>query len=285
MDTAALAQTSIGPVSYRLLGTGSRKLLFFHGFPGSSSQISLFNSNFKNLDLQVLCFDRPGYNQTDIKSKDSLKDTIQISKELMQQLQWPQAEVIALSGGTPYGIALALQYPQLIKAVRVVCGLGYLRNPQIKKYFSFFSLTSMHLLPFVPGRLLQKIIVPTKRTQSKKRSQVFEFFYPTSKSDQETIQARNLGENLDFALVEAMNLLGRGPKLDTKAFFSNWGQEIDQLKVPIHFWHGDEDLVISMNVSIIMSKLIPHAHFTAVPGEGHISLPTRKLGEILAQPL
>ena len=55
-------------VSYRLRGSGSRRVLFFHGFFGSSAQIDFFDSVLADLDLQVLALDRPGYGESSAKT-------------------------------------------------------------------------------------------------------------------------------------------------------------------------------------------------------------------------
>jgi len=60
----APAQTSFitgTSVSYRRLGSGSRKVLFFHGFPGSSAQVEPFRSFVDSLDLDIVYVDWPGY--------------------------------------------------------------------------------------------------------------------------------------------------------------------------------------------------------------------------------
>jgi pimeloyl-ACP methyl ester carboxylesterase len=66
-------------VSYRKIGNGPRKILFFHGFPGSSSQIRLFESSLSLHSIEVLCFDRPCYNQTSFLSTDMMQETLQIA--------------------------------------------------------------------------------------------------------------------------------------------------------------------------------------------------------------
>lgn len=280
------AQVTSGPVSYRLLGEGSRKILFFHGFPGSSSQIALFQSSLKEQDIQVLCYDRPGYNKSFAATQDMLNATMKVANELTSQLGWKKFEVVTVSGGTPYGISYATYFPDKVLAVRVICGMGYIQNPEVKKYFKGLQLFSLQTLRYIPGSLLKKIVSPKKKKRhSNKRSRLFEFFYPTSTSDRDVIIEKSLGNSLAFTIVEALSQNAAGPIADSQVFLSNWGAELHRLSVPIQFWHGDQDLVISSEVSRVMADLIPHSRFHLIANEGHLSLPIRRTNEILSVPL
>lgn len=268
-------------VSYRLIGQGSRKVLFFHGFPGSSAQIALFQSSLEAQNLQVLCFDRPGYNLTD-SSNTMLETTVEIAHELTKNLAWSKFEVVAVSGGTPHGLSFAQKMPDLVSEVRVICGLGYIRHPEIKKHFKGMQLFSLKNLKYVPGSLLKKILTQKTPVKTQQRNRFFEFFYPVSAADREAIIEQTLPSTFAVSLTEAVAQNASGPIADSQVFLSNWGENIHQLKVPIHFFHGDEDLVISHDVSRSMSALILNAKLTIIPNEGHVSLPLRKTGEILS---
>lgn len=271
-------------VSYRLLGKGDRKILFFHGFPGSSAQIALFQSSVEKQNLQVLCFDRPGYNLTDPSSTAELMlaDTIEIASRLTKEIGWEKFEVVVVSGGTPHGLTFTQRYSDRVSQVRVICGLGYIRHPEIKKHFKPMQIFSLKNLKYVPGSVLKKILTQTKDVKPEQRSRFFEFFYPVSPADREAIIERALAKTFAATLAEAVIQNATGPKADSQVFLSDWGHELKSFNAPIHFWHGDEDLVISAEVSRLMSSLIPHAKMTLIANEGHVSLPLRKTDEILA---
>lgn len=277
------AETTLGRVSYRKLGEGSRKILFFHGFPGSSAQIQIFNNLVPSLDLEVICFDRPGYNGTHIQTNEMLKDTLCICEELAKLHHWLQIEVVTLSGGTPYGLSLALQKPYLVSRCHIVCGLGYLNNPQVRKLFSFLKIFVLSILPKVPGSLLRRLISPEfkKNKASNKKNYLFEFFYPRSASDIEVTAQGSVAQSVQLALAEAFRFHSLGPQYDSQVFLSNWGAQLSTLQQPIHFWHGDTDFVIPHKVSQIMSQLIPQAELTIIANEGHLSLPIRHMKQVL----
>lgn len=282
-----LAETSLGLVSYRQNGNGKRKILFFHGFPGSSAQISLFNQSVIDLDIEVLCFDRPGYNNTKIHTAKNIQNTLSevltISQDLIKLKNWNQVEVVTVSGGTPYGLSLALHFPHLVSEVRVACGLGYLKNNSIRKHFSFLKLLILKILPQTPSFVLKKIIAPQVKTTTRSVAQnkIFEIFYPRSKADAQVSSQLHIQQSIQLGLSEALRQHSYGPKNDSIVFLSDWGKNLDKINVPVHFWHGTEDLVISSHVSEIMQQITPGSQLTLIPQEGHLSLPIRQMNKIL----
>lgn len=273
-----IADTSFGKVSYRRIGHGQRKVLFFHGFPGSSKQIDIFNSQLETHNLEVLCFDRPGYHHTRIKTANTLSLSIKIALELISELSWKEFELVAVSGGTPFAVSLALQNPHLVKNIRVVCGLGDLNLPAVRKNFSPLSFWGLKVLPVVPTALLKKAL----QINPGKRNPVVDFFLPPSKADMEIALDRLVRDSLNQSLSEAMEQNFLGPKQDTYAFLSNWSTGIANLNIPIHFWHGDQDNVISNKISASMAPLFPGGKMTLVKDHGHISLPVALIGQILS---
>ena len=273
-----IANTSHGRVSYRKIGSGKRKILFFHGFPGSSRQIDIFNSELLPLDLEVLCFDRPGYHHTQIKTADSLNITEKIVLELVSTFSWIQFEVVTVSGGTPFGIALALQNPNRVNALRVISGLGDLSLPSIRKHFPTLSIFSLKVLPFIPPRIIRNIF----NINPHKRNPVIDFFLPPSEPDFELTSNKDVRDSLNQSLSEALEQGFLGPKQDSTVFLANWSAGAAGLKPPIHFWHGDLDNVISYKVSEAMAPLFPKGQLTLIKNQGHLSLAVTSIGQILA---
>jgi len=272
-----LAETSHGNVSYRRLGNGPRKILFFHGFPGSSKQIDIFKSEIEPLGLDVLCFDRPGYFHTEIKTQDTLAVTTDIALELISKLAWTEFEIITVSGGTPFGVTMGFKYPNRVKSIRVICGLGDLNVAHVKKSFSAVSLWALKVLPIVPASLIKRAL----KIKPGKRNPVMDFFLPASAADLEIAKQGGVRDSLNQSLSEALQQDFLGPKQDISAFMANWSNGSADLTVPIHFWHGDQDSVISNKVSVSMAPLFPKGKMTLVKNQGHISLPVTSMSQIL----
>lgn len=270
-------KSSLGPVSYRKLGHGRRKILFFHGFPGSSSQVRIFREFTESHDLEVCCFDRPGYNYTEIKTKNPLEASLTISEELVNSLDWESFEVVTVSGGTPFGVSYAMKNPGRVFETRVICGLGSLKIPEVRRQLPVASYLTLKLLPKLPGSILQKILRP----KTSKMNPIVAFFLPASAPDMELARNSSISKSLGDSLKEALRQKALGPQQDAIVFLSDWMTQFEIYKNPIHFWHGDQDLIIPHPVSKHMAPLFPKGGFTLVKNEGHISLPVKSIKEII----
>ncbi|AGH95443.1 alpha/beta fold hydrolase [Pseudobdellovibrio exovorus] len=280
-----ITQTSCGPVSYRSVGSGPRKVLFFHGFPGSSSQIKIFEHFANQRGIHALCFDRPGYHKTTIKTDHMLHVCLEISKELTAQYDWQQFEVVTVSGGTPYGLSLAQHLPQKITSVRVICGLGDLAIKEVQKAFPKSSYAALKLLPFIQKDLLNSAFQLTLALQNpNKRSPIMQLFFPTSAADDKCLKETDAIGSLQLNLKEALEQKGLGPIQDARVFLSHWSQNFQDFAMPISFWHGDEDVIVPDAVSQLMSKRIKNSKLFLLPQEGHLSLPIMRAEEIMLKP-
>lgn len=277
-------KTLAGSVSFRTVGSGPRKVLFFHGFPGSSSQVRIFEHFAEKRGIEALCFDRPGYHKTKIKTSDMLGTTLQIANELTSQQGWKKFEIVTVSGGTPYGLSLAQQNHEKVTEVRVICGLGDLGIPEIRNVFPKSSYAALKLLPFIHQNLLSSAFQLTLLLQNPdKRSPIIRLFFPTSAADDQCLRETNSIPSLQLSLKEALMQKGLGPIQDARVFSSHWSKKFKNFEMPVNFWHGNEDVIVPDAVSKLMSKHIKNSNFFLLHKEGHLSLPIRRTEDIMLQ--
>lgn len=270
-----------GQVSYRKSGHGARKILFFHGFPGSSLQIQIFDNWVQSRDLEVLCFDRPGYHQTARSSKGHLDDTAKIAAELMGKLDWVTCEVFAVSGGAPSGLCFSAQYPERVSRTHIVSGMVPLRLLQLHRHFSPASLVALRLLPHIPGAVIEKFFGVKSKHLSPKSQKTMQYFLPGSKADEEILLRTEVEEVLRVSLVEALRQRGAGPKMDARLFLAPWHQRLASFAGPVNFWHGEEDRIIRHQAVKEFAATLQNASVDLVLKQGHFSLPIEHMGQIL----
>lgn len=278
--------SSLGPVSYRRIGAGgARRVIFFHGFPGSSSQLGMFDRCAPELGLDVVCFDRPGYNRSRIRTSRMLADTVALTAELADSLGWTDFEVATVSGGTPYGLHVALAYPGRVREVRVICGLGDISHPELRPLFPRQSYLGLKFLPLISdGLILAAFKMALVAQNPKKRPPLMRYFFPTSTADDACVTSTGAAATLQLNLREALVQKGLGPKQDAAVFVSDWGRDLACLQVPVQFWHGDDDVIVPDAVSAALARRIPRARYFLMPGEGHLSLPILRAGDIMRAP-
>lgn len=274
------------PVSFRRLGRGRRKILFFHGFPGSSVQIDLFASHIAAHDLEVVCVDRPGYNQSRRHQGGQRDQATLAAWCLVKSFGWDHAELISVSGGTPFLFSFLQTHPDFIKAVTVISGLAPVARPEFKALLSPRAWLALQALPRLPGALLQSLFPQkaSRRIQFKSPLNLLRYFLPASEEDLKVILNSQTQAALGQALHEAFLQGGRGPKEDAKEYTKAWSLDLGSFTGSVHIWHGMEDRILVPQMAELMSQSLPGSHLHLLPREGHYSLPISHLHEILQVP-
>lgn len=270
-------------ISYRRIGTGKRKILFFHGFPGSSVQIEPFLEYIQDFDLEVLCFDRPGYHFSDATQGTQFDQTTAVCKQIVESFGWLSCELIAVSGGTPFLFSFLENHPQFISRVHVVCGLGPILTTGFEKIMSWKVKLALRILPLIPGGIFAKIFPKNEAESNSPRFEILNYFLPPSPADAKTIQNPRNQNILRQAVLEAVNQNGKGPKLDAESFLAQWKINVTEYQGPIDFWHGDDDHVVPLAMARQMHKQAERSELTILNGQGHYSIAFNFLEPILAK--
>ena len=105
------------------------RALSSNGFPGSCSQITLFNPMLAELD--VLSIDRPGYGSSTQSPLGELPRASSRGAGSWTRSCSARFEILAVSGGTPLGLTLAKALGDRVTRTTVGCGLGPLGSASI----------------------------------------------------------------------------------------------------------------------------------------------------------
>lgn len=259
-------------ISYRRLGQGNRKILFFHGFPGSSAQVFPFQKHLDAFDLEVICIDRPGYSGTSLGTTEPFEQATEDAFLLLQELKWENFEAVSVSGGTPYLFSLLKKYSSLVHRVSIISGLGPIAHPEFRKILPSTSLLSLCLLPVTPEILFQWLT---------RNPKLIRLFLKPAPSDLAVLKKIENVKILETALHEAFIQNGVGPKQDAKAFLNPWAIDSNQYPNDFQIWHGQEDQIIPVKMAKQLAKAIPQSKLNIIANEGHYSLAFNFIDKIL----
>ena len=92
----------------------------------------------------------------------------------------------------------------------------------------------------------------------------------------ETLKTRHLA-----AVREAFVQGGRGPAWDLHLYTRAWGLNLDDVRANAWLWHGNLDRTVPVAMGYYYAEHLPHVHAEFVEGEGHFSLPVRRMRDIL----
>ena len=86
---------------------------------------------------------------------------------------------------------------------------------------------------------------------------------------------RALLERPEFAAMFLDDILNRHEHFsaalsDIVLFCRDWGFELQDVKAPVIWWHGDADHIIPFAHGEHMVERLPHAELRVLPGESHL---------------
>jgi pimeloyl-ACP methyl ester carboxylesterase len=253
-------------------------LFFFHGFPGSRYDGASTGQVAAGMGLRVIAPDRPGMGYSDFKPQRKLLDWPDDVCFLADSLSLEIFGVLGYSGGGPHALACAYRIPERLSSTGVMAGVGPVTEPgalqgMMKNNVQIFSLAGK--APWLLN-LLYRMQVPVdgKKLMQAARTQM-------AKPDVAAMQEPMVLNDIVKDFNEAFRQNTRGVVHEGALFGSDWGFKLSDIQATVHLWQGEEDTNVPAEMGRYQAKNIPGCIAKFYPGEGHISLVTNHIREIL----
>ncbi len=99
-------------------------IIYCHGFPSSRLEARLAAEAAQKLNIRLIAADRPGLGQSSPQPDRHFKDFPDDIVALADHLNIERFSLVAVSGGGPYAMACAEQYPRRVDKLVLICALG-----------------------------------------------------------------------------------------------------------------------------------------------------------------
>ncbi len=258
---------------------------YFHGWPSSGLQGSLFDTHAKQHGMRLICPDRPGIGSSDLQPGRALSDWQDTLTQLAAHVGADNWHVIGWSGGGPYVLIAALLMPQRLLSANIICGAPPLTFLGDREMFWIYRLMIQlrRSLPTVLGGIL-KLGAWLSRGQPAKfpLNQLLKMLGP---EDRRVLLQPGIYDVVRAATLEALKRPAAHVIADADIYLNEWGFEVSRITYPIHFWHGKQDRNIDWTYTERLAALIPRAttHFSDI--DGHYSLPITHAEKIIRSAL
>jgi pimeloyl-ACP methyl ester carboxylesterase len=272
-------------VSYALYGAGENPQLvvfYFHGFPGSRIEASISEKAAKDLGIMIIAVDRPGIGLSDYKPGRAIRDCVDDTLEIADQLKVEKFAVLGVSGGAPYANTCALEIGDRLLACAIVSGMGPVSD--------WSSTEDM----FIPNRLL----IAVGRTFPSVASLLIHIvgwwwrrFPPLallwfravlSPGDRGVFRRREVQVAMGRSIQESMRSGTSGVAHEFRLLCTNWGERLEQVKARVSMWHGLEDTYVPVSMCRKVAGRIPGSESSYIEGSGHF-MAVEKLPAVLAR--
>lgn len=254
-------------------------VLALHGAPASRLMYDVADEPAKKLGLTLYCPDRPGYGLTPIDEAPSLDSRTNDLVMIADALALDKFSVLAVSGGGPYGVALAAKLGDRITGLGLVSPLGPVAQYQAARKSGLIGrnhkrMATGHHILFLNLPKLRRLL----SVQAGISARVFKvaphlfarlFALSLSGSDTKVLRQPHVQESLIAMTMEALRQGVVGGLGDLDVFSKPWPVAFEAITSPAILWQGTADRIVPAAVSVWLSGLIPNCRLVRLEDCGH----------------
>jgi pimeloyl-ACP methyl ester carboxylesterase len=250
-----------------------RAVFWLHGTPGARRQIPMEARVYaEKRQIRLIGVDRPGIGSSSPYQYDTVFAFAEDLRTIADTLGIDRFEVIGLSGGGPYTLACAAAMPDRVVAAGVLGGVAPVRGADAIGGGVSTLITAAAPVVEVAGaplRLVASQLIRLIRPVAEPALYAYARISPEAD--------RRLLVRPEFKAMFLDDLLNgsrkqlAAPFADVVVFARDWGFRLDEVKVPIRWWHGDRDHIVPFEHGRHVVSRLPDAQLTHLPGESHLA--------------
>lgn len=266
-----------------LVGDGGSQnvVVFHHGTPSCSLIWKSWVGKLEKAGIRAIAYSRAGYYTSDRKIGRNVVSIIADIAEVIDHFSVDSFVSVGWSGGGPHALASALD-PRC-KSVVILAGVGMYGQADLdfldgmgQENIDEFGIaiageTPLNAWMEANGSAYRTI------TGEELRNSISSLF---SKSDIATMQDTGFSDDLAENFRSSLEKGYSGWIDDDIAFTKDWGFSLDQVKIPVAIFQGDEDLMVPGAHGRWLHKHLPHSTLRLLKGEGHLSFFSSSQDEI-----
>jgi len=250
-----------------------RAVFWLHGTPGARRQIPMEARVYaEQRQIRLIGVDRAGIGSSSPYQYDTVFAFAEDLRTIADTLGIDRFEVIGLSGGGPYTLACAAAMPDRVVAAGVLGGVAPVRGADAIGGGVSTLITAAAPVVEVAGaplRLVASQLIRLIRPVAEPALYAYARISPEAD--------RRLLVRPEFKAMFLDDLLNgsrkqlAAPFADVVVFARDWGFRLDEVNVPIRWWHGDRDHIVPFEHGQHVVSRLPDAQLTHLPGESHLA--------------
>lgn len=250
-----------------------RAVFWLHGTPGARRQIPTEARVYaEHHNIRLIGVDRPGIGASTPHQYETILAFADDLRTIADTLGIDKMAVVGLSGGGPYTLACAAGLPDRVVVAGVLGGVAPTRGPDaISGGLMRLGSAVAPLLQVggTPLRLGASLLIRAARPVASPALDLYGLLSPRAD--------RHLLARPEFKAMFLDDLLNgsrkqlAAPFADVIAFARDWGFRLDEVKVPVRWWHGDHDHIVPFSHGEHVVSRLPDAKLLHLPGESHLA--------------
>lgn len=250
-----------------------RAIFWLHGTPGARRQIPVEARLYAETNrIRLIGVDRPGIGSSTPHEYGTVIDFAGDLRTIADTLGIDRMAIIGLSGGGPYTLGCAAAMPDRVVAVGVLGGVAPTRGsdgiggglmgnvglpvaPMLEKAGAPLSMVATGLI-----RLVKPIAEPALNLYAR----------VSPEGDRRLLGRPEFKAMFLDDLLNGSRKQLAAPFADVVVFAREWGFRLDEVKVPVRWWHGDQDHIVPYAHGQHVVAMLPDAELSPLHGESHL---------------
>jgi pimeloyl-ACP methyl ester carboxylesterase len=250
-----------------------RAVFWLHGTPGARRQIPVEARVYaEKKHIRLIGVDRPGIgSSTPFQYRNVLAFADDL-RTIADVLGIDEMAVIGLSGGGPYALACAAAMPDRVVVTGVLGGVAPTIGPEaISGGLMSLGSAVAPLMPLIglPLRLVAVGLIQLIRPLGSRAVDMYGRVSP--EGDRRLLARPEFKAMFLDDLLNGSRKQMAAPFADIVVFARDWGFRLEEVKVPVRWWHGDKDHIIPFEHGEHVVSLLPDAELYTLPGESHLA--------------
>jgi len=265
---------------------GAEVLVFHHGQPGAALLWDGLISAASEYGWPVVILSRPGYATSSRQVGRSVADAASDVTEVLDHLGAGRFVTAGWSGGGPHAIACGALLPSRCAAVATIAGVA-----------PYFGVTDLDwtagmgpenveefeaLIAGDPG-LEDRVEELVKSLEQIQGDQLIDALGGLLSDPDRAVLVGAFADFMARWLRLSATTGSKGYWDDDQAFIRPWGFDLDDISVPVAVWRADLDLMVPPSHGEWLLAHVPGSTGFLSVSEGHISLMSRRIGDIVAR--
>jgi pimeloyl-ACP methyl ester carboxylesterase len=262
-DGRRIAYTETGP-------RGGRPVLYCHGAIGTplgaSAELEAITAE---LGVRYLALSRPGTGGSDPAPGRTLLSLAPDVRALADALELDRLDLIGVSAGGPYALALAHQLPELVGRVALCSSLSPLCAPHQTPGMSRRIRMALALLARAPGSCsaLGDAALPVIARHPRLLSQVIAAHAAPGERARLADPAERAAASSSFLAAAEGGV--RGMIQDYLTYARAWGFDVTEVTAGVQLWHGVCDPLVPVEHALQLAVALPDCRVFLDADEGH----------------
>ena len=251
-----------------------RAIFWLHGTPGARRQIPMEARVFaEKANIRLIGIDRPGIGSSTPHRYDTVVAFADDLRTIADTLGIEKMVVVGLSGGGPYTLGCAAALPDRVVAAAVIGGVA----PTVGSDAITGGLmgnVGMRVAPLLqfagmPIGLVASALIRFIKPVASPAADLYGRVSP--EADRRLLARPEIKAMFLDDLLNGSRKQLAAPFSDIVVFARDWGFRLDEITVPVRWWHGDADHIVPFAHGRHVVSKLADAELYPMPGESHLA--------------